>query len=403
MRTVFFPVLIALVMQPLGLCPAAAFGSGDVVVVSLPFGDDLYVAGGKVVVTEPVSGDLLAAGGSMIFNGSVGSDLLAAGGSLIINSPVQDDVRVAGGDLVLTSTVGGDLIAYGGNVTIPAGAVVMGDAVVGSGSLYLAGTVRGNLLVYAGSLDFTGGVQGNAEFYGDEKVKIDGQVEGETVFAGRSVDLGPGARFGGDVSYWRQEGEIDFAGVPVDGQVRYLPELEQKKYGHGAIHAKEKVGKGLRAITGGFFLGTLVSGSVVIVLGILLLKGTFRRAGEELHRFAWRSIGVGFLAFLLLPLAGFIALITVVGLPIGLLLLAVFFLSVLFGRVIASMALAAWIERRSVSQWRTWRLILTAIGLFVLIKLTGLIPFVGWLVVLLTVCAGYGALVLGVWRSRPPA
>jgi hypothetical protein len=400
MRKICVLGVITTVLLSAGLCPAAGFKSGDVIVVSLPFGDDLYVAGGKVVVAEPVAGDLLAAGGNMILNGSVGGDLQIAGGSLILNSAVEDDVRAVGGEIVFTSTAGGDLIAYGGDVTIPTGAVVNGDVVVGAGNLHLGGTVRGNLRVHAGSLDLSGTVLGDANLYGTDKVHLKGRIEGETVLVGREIELAPGASFGKGVTYWRKDGEMDFGLAPVGGQLRFDPELMIKEKAELPFPSERQVKRGLAAAMGGLFIGTFLSGIVVIVLAILLMKGVFREAGDVLYRSYLKSTGVGFLVLLLLPLVGFLALITVVGIPLGMLILVIFAFSLLFGRVITAVAFAAWIERRRSAEWGTGRLLLVSIGLFAAIKLVSLAPFIGWLVVLFVVCAGYGSLVLSLWRTR---
>jgi cytoskeletal protein CcmA (bactofilin family) len=396
MRTMIVPVVIVVALFSAALCPAAGFKSGEVVVVSLPIGDDLYVAGGKVVVSKPAAGDLIAAGGSVILNSPVGSDLTIAGGSLIVNAPVEDDLRAAGGDLVLSSTVSGDLVVVGGNVTIPAGAVVKGDAVIAAGSLHLGGTVHGDLLVHAGSLDLTGAVLGDATLYATDKISIKGRVQGDTVFSGPKANLGPTARFGKDVSYWREDGEIDFGQIPVGGQVLFDPELKGKGDRYVPTHAERLARRG----TSGLFFGTLLSGMAVIVVSILLLKGVFRLAGEALYRSYWQSTGIGLLVYFLLPLAAFLAFVTVVGIPVGMLFMAVFAFSLIFGRVIAAMSFAAWLERRRVAQWSTGRLLLVSVGLYVVIKLVSVVPFIGWLAVLFVVLAGYGALLLGIWRTR---
>jgi cytoskeletal protein CcmA (bactofilin family) len=397
MRSIIVPIMIAALILSAGLCPAAGFEGGDVVVVSIPIGDDLYVAGGKVILSEPAAGDVVAAGGSLIINGPVGADLQVAGGSLLVNSPVKDDLRAAVGDMVLSSTVGGDLVVFGGNVTIPAGAVVEGDAVIAAGSLHLGGIVRGDLLVNVGSLDLTGTVQGDAKLYAADEININGSVQGDTIFTGPEAKLGPGARFGKDVSYWREGGEIDFGQVPVGGQVLFNPELKGKGGHYTNISAKRHVDRGSK----GFFFGTMLSGILVIVLSVLLFKGIFRLAGEALHRSYWQSTGIGILVYLLLPLAGFLAFITVLGIPVGMLLLALFAFSLIFGAVIAAMAFAAWLERRRVAEWSTGRLLLVSIGLYIAIKLLSVVPFIGWLAALFVVLAGYGALVLGLWRARP--
>ena len=396
MRTMIVPVVIVVVLFSAVLCPAAGFKSGEVVVVSVPIGDDLYAAGGKVLVSKPAAGDLMAAGGLVIINSPVGADVQIAGGSILVNAPVEDDLRAAGGDMVFSSTVGGDLLVFGGNVTIPAGAIVEGDAVIAAGSLHLGGTVHGDLLVHAGSLDLTGEVLGDATLYAKDKISIKGHVEGDTVFTGPTVILGPTARFGKDVSYWREDGEIDFGQIPVGGQVLFNPELKGKGERYVPTHAEGWVRDGM----GIFFFGTLLSGMAIIVLSILLLKGVFRLAGEALHRSYWQSTGIGVIVLFLLPLAALLAFVTVVGIPLGIFLMAVFAFSLIFGRVIAAMAFAAWLERRRVAEWSTGRLMLVSVGLYAAIKLMTVVPFIGWLAVLFVVLAGYGALLLGIWRTR---
>lgn len=397
MKKVFLPAAIFAVLVFAGPGSATDFKSGDVVVVSLPIGDDIYVAGGKVVISEPAAGDVVAACGSLVLNGAVGGDALLAGGSLVVNAPVGDDVRAGGGDIVFSSTVGGDLVVLGGNVTVPSGAVIEGNAVIAAGSLHLGGTVRGNLLVHGGNVTLSGNVLGDARIYAAESVLMNGPIRGNAVFAGPNARLGPGARFDKDVTYWREEGEMEFGQVPVGGQVRFDPQLKGKGRRYPTLPREKQVLK----FAGGYFFGTLLSGIAVIVVMVLLLKGAFRHAGEALHRSYWKSTGIGFLTLLLLPIAAVLAMITVLGIPLGFLLLFVFLFSLLFGRVIAAMSFAAWLERRRVAEWSTGRLMLASIGVYILIKIVSMVPFVGWLAVLLAVLAGFGGLLLGLWRARP--
>ena len=400
MRPVLFT---AIVLACLGLSaplPAANFQSGDFTVVSLPFSNDLYITGGKVLVTKPVAGDLLAAGGSVLVNGPVGADLMAAGGSLIFNGTVGDDLRAAGGDITLASSVNGDVLLYGGSVTIPSGVVIKGDAIVGAGTLHLGGTIRGDLRVDAGTVDFSGDVQGDARFYVDDRINLNGSVKGDTTFAAGKAVLGKDAGFGRNIVYWTQDGEMDFGQTPVTGQVRFAPELKSEKRHGAGLRQEHMIRRGLAAAFGAFFFGTLLSGILVIVIGILLFKGTFREAGEILHQTFWKGLGTGILAYLLLPVAAVIAILTLIGLPVGLLLLLLFVFSLVFGKVIASMAFAAWMERRRVAQWSSGRLVLAAIGFFIMLKLVGLVPFLGWVVVLLSIFAGYGALVSALLEKR---
>lgn len=385
------------------MSPAAGFNSDDLTVLSLPFSDDLYITGGKIVVTEPVVGDLLVAGGSVIINGPVGADLMAAGGNLIINSAVGDDLRAAGGDITLTSSIGGDVMIYGGSVTIPSGVVVEGDIIVGAGTLHLGGTVRGNMRVDAGTVNFSGVVNGDAKVYAEEQINLNGRIEGDTSFAAPEVVLGQNADFGNNIAYWTKDGEMDFGQTPVGGQAIFTPELRQPKSHGSGLRAERAVRRGMAAAFGAFFFGTLLSGILAIVLGVLLFKGTFREAGEVLHLNFWKGLGIGILTYLLLPIAAILAIFTLIGIPVGLLFLMLFVFAVIFGRIIAAMAFAAWMERRRVTQWSTGRFILASLGFFILLKLVNIVPFLGWVAVLLATFAGVGAMVVSLVERRQSA
>jgi len=400
MRAVFIFVLVLVLSMAAGPLAAADFKSGDFTVVSLPLSNDLYITGSKVLVTKPVAGDLLAAGGSIIVNGAVGADVMAAGGSVILNGPVGDDLRAAGGDITLAANVNGDVLLFGGSVTIPSGVVVKGDAIVGGGKVQIGGTIRGNLKVHAGTVDFSGVVQGNARFYADEQITLNGSVRGDTTFAAGRAVLGKDAGFGKNVVYWRQDGEMDFGEVPVTGQVRFAPELRRERHRGTGIGKDNVFRRGLAAAFGAFFFGTLLSGLLAIVLGVLLFKRTFREAGEVLHRTFWKGLGTGVLTYILLPVVAVIAMFTLIGLPVGLFLLLLFAFSLVFGKVIAATAFAAWMERRQVAHWGSGKLMLAAGGFFILLKLVGMVPFLGWVLVLLSVFAGYGALVAALLENR---
>jgi cytoskeletal protein CcmA (bactofilin family) len=341
----------------------------------------------------------VAAGGSLLLNSPVTDDLVAAGGSLMVNAPVGDDLRIAGGELTISSSVGGDLVAGGGNVTIPAGAVVAGDVIIGAGNLHLGGTVRGDLLVYAGTVNLTGTIQGDATLYVSERITISGRIQGDTVFTGPEANLGPAARFDGDVSYWVEEGEIDFGQVTVGGQVLFDPELKGKMDRYTRPDDEGWMAGGMT----GLFFATLLSGMVVIALSVVLLKGTFRLAGETLNGSYLQSTGVGLLACLLLPVIAALAFITVLGIPVGMVLMTLFIFSLLFGRAVAAMTFAAGLERRRGAQWSTGRLVLVSIGIYAGLKMVSVIPLIGWVAVLLAVLAGYGSLLLGIWNRRKTA
>ena len=115
------------------------------------------------------------------------------------------------------------------------------------------------------------------------------------------------------------------------------------------------------------------------------------RAGREA---TGASIGWGLLAFFGLPILGVIALVTIVGIPLGLGLLAALLLIYAVGYVVS-----AWIlGRRIVHEPTGW--IVAFLAGWAILRAAALVPILGGLVWFAAVVFGLGALLVAVWRTR---
>jgi ABC-type multidrug transport system permease subunit len=62
---------------------------------------------------------------------------------------------------------------------------------------------------------------------------------------------------------------------------------------------------------------------------------------------------------------------------------------------------ANWFNNRYEKKWNFWRLGFTAFGMFVILKLISLAPFVGWLIIILMACISFGSILLNIrWKRR---
>ena len=106
------------------------------------------------------------------------------------------------------------------------------------------------------------------------------------------------------------------------------------------------------------------------------------------------SIGLGLLLFFGLPLLALIALVTVVGIPLGLGLLAALLLIYALGY-----SATAWILGRSIVRGPTaW--IVSFLAGWAILRIVALIPILGGLVWFAAVVVGLGALAVAIWRTR---
>jgi hypothetical protein len=120
-------------------------------------------------------------------------------------------------------------------------------------------------------------------------------------------------------------------------------------------------------------------------------------------RWAW-SLLLGFIALVCIPVAALILMFTLIGVPLALLLIALYLALLLVGYVSTGIGLGAWAlarirSERTEATW--WRIGFAVLGVLA-ISLLGRLPYVGGLVVFAGLLIGLGALLLQV-RTRPKA
>ena len=257
-----------------------------------------------------------------------------------------------------------DQIVLSGDVQVRRGQEV-GEVVVLRGTATIAGVVRGDVVVLDGPIEVTG------------------QVSGAVVSVGGSVALGPSSRVLGDVL--AHEEVTAAPGARVDGDVR-----------QGVAFTFRTPIEAL-----GAFAPWLAVWFSVLALGLLLLLLGPRAADAvalAAHGSPWRSTGWGVVAFVALPLAGVIAVFTLVWLPLGLgLLLALFLLySVGLAGSVFALGRVLWHEPRS-------RFLAFLIG-WAILAAVAVIPFVGGIVWVAGAVFGLGTISVATWRARgaPP-
>jgi hypothetical protein len=126
-----------------------------------------------------------------------------------------------------------------------------------------------------------------------------------------------------------------------------------------------------------------------------------KKAADTGFNSTLKSLGMGVLFFIIVPVAAIVLFVTLIGVPLGLLLVFGYIILILLATVITSVVGANWINNRYEKNWNFWRLVFTGFGLFVLLKLITFTPFVGWLIILLMVCMAFGAILLNInWRGK---
>ncbi|MBX9781706.1 MAG: hypothetical protein K2X48_00295 [Chitinophagaceae bacterium] len=355
---------------------------GNNVTITSPVYEDLYIAGGTVTVNAVIHGDLIVAGGTVIINDSVMNDILLAGGNVTLNGFAGDDVRCAGGNIKITKNIAGDLVITGGTVILDKG-VSIGSLLVSGGDVTIDGTVTGELKGAVGKLVLNGTVAKDMDCRGGT-ITVNGSVTGKSVLAAGKIIIGNNASFNNDVRYWNKKRAVDFKQSLKNGKAIYDSSLK--------IQTGEWFYLGGATVL--FLLWYLGMALLMILLVQYLFSATMKKAADTVFTDTAKSLGYGFLYFIGVPVLILVALVTVIGVPVGILLLTGYIFSLLLATVIAAVTASNWVNNRNKYQWSYWKLVFAAFGLFVLLKLVSLLPFAGSVILFVVGCICFGAILL---------
>ena len=391
MKSLFSIVsILTLLVAPIQSVGAAMYMGDEMIFVDSPINEDAYAAGGKVVFDSNVDGDLIVGGGNVEVNGFIAQDLTAAGGDLRIKGDIGDDVRIGGGDISILGSVEGDVIVFGGRIEIGSDSVIGGDLVVNGGEVTISGEIQGDALVNAGVTYVKGTVNGNLTNYGGELFAL-GTVIGNSEIVSDKITLGKDALFRGDVNYWSNS-EVDFTAATA-GTVTLDQDLKPYKEKH-MREAKIGAAAALGALAAGAILYSLLSALLVIALLVLVTKTYFVDSAKIVRKEPWLNTLYGVMYFIVTPIAAILMMFTVIGIPIGATILAVYAISLTFAKPFAAVVLAKVWEQRSKNKKAvpTWKTAGFALIIFVLLKLVGSVPVFGWIVVFGVVSMTFGGM-----------
>lgn len=360
------------------------FFANDEVVIDENIGDDIYAAGETVIVDAIVEGDMLAAGNNIEINNRVEEDLIVGGGSISVNSSVGDDARVVGGNITISNVIEDDLVVAGGRVTVEEIGLIKGDLISYGGTIELYGDVEGDVRIYGGELVLSGDVNGSLDVRAKD-LKISGTVKGPSIIAARNLEFASGAELNDDVRYWSSNDDYDIRDYVSKGAVEFDEELEIVK------DRDWEFGN-----TGSVFWWILQLIMVGIIAAVFntLFPNAFGKVQSIVKLDTGRSFGYGLLYLIITPILSVFMLVIIIGIPIGLTMLMLYFMSLLFATTLVSLVLAYYLNDYYSRNWNSGEIIGITILCFAIIKFVGLIPYAGWVFKALLIAIVFGGIVL---------
>jgi cytoskeletal protein CcmA (bactofilin family) len=357
------------------------------------FDDDLYLAGNSVRFESQVSGDLIGSCRDFVYSGQSAGSVNWAAQRINIIGPVAGSVRAFAQSIEINSTIGRNLVAFGQTVSIGPSTEIAKDATI-----------------YAGKVTFEGKVNGRLKIDADE-ISISGVIDGDLNTNARELEIKPNAVIKGNFTYQSSD-EIKIPdGALIEGETKWI------KIDKDA--AKEEKYRAFRSITTmimgftiiniifsiGLFLLSLLMGNVVIIpliylsliaSGLTVLGLTKSKAIKSvsiMKERPWVSLGLGLVLLLIFPLAVGLAMITLIGIPIAVILLFGCGILLFIGAIYTALFIGSLVCRLVGINKKEPSMVCLLLGIIILASLS-LIPVLGVLVIIATLMFGLGSTVL---------
>ena len=295
------------------------------------------------------------------------------GGDTEFSQAVEGPLVAIGGNITVSAPVAGTARLVGGKVTIAPSAAIHGDVSVAAGDLAMDGSIDGQLRAAAG------------------KVRINGPVTGDASIAAGTLELGPEARVQGKLTFRGDDLRRDPA-AQVTGGIEHTA-------GHSRWHGWHERTAGERFIHGWIWtLGLMVLAALIAAA----LPGPSNHMAAELREHPGITTLLGLIALITIPVAAVLLMVTIIGIPIGLLALMGYGILLLVGYVWLAVVVGGMLLDRvkpqttAVAAWRAGAAVLAML----VIALLARVPYVGGLAHLVALVLGVGMIAAVVFRQR---
>jgi len=365
----FLGVLLAFVVFSSTVYAQSNFREGKQTILpkSEVVNENYFATGETIQISGTVNGDVYAVGGNILIDGTINGDLLAVGGTLQIGGKIAGNVRVAGGQISVSGDIGKNVSAAGGQITFDDSAKLLGSITAAGGNIDVKTQVPGSLEIGGGNLI------------------INNKVGKNVNFAGGNLQLGSLADVGGNVTYYSETAALITDGAKIKGETKQnLPPKEFKE----AREAGKRSGPA-------FFRFWMMTGFFsALVIGLLLAKfvpGFTQKTADNIKSKFLANLGIGFIAVVVTPIAVFILFVTLLGIPLGFILLMGYLFVIYVAKIFVAVFAGQLITRRA---FKTKSLYLDILFGLMIFYLLGFVPILGWIVQTVFVLASVGSILM---------
>jgi hypothetical protein len=305
----------------------------------------------------------------------------------LAQGPRYGDHFCTGGSTVVQSEeVANSVVLFGCGARILSGAVVNKDVVSFGGNVVIEKDVRvnGNVVVFGGNLDLAGQVNRDVTLFGGTvTLEPTAVVQRDVVAVGGYTDKKEGAIVRGNLASGESFGRLQ----PLE------PVILPAALGGGLLG-------GLTGLVFGIIRNIFYALALAALgaLTVAFMPVQTKQVADTAQKFAMPSMGVGCLTSFVAVTLGILLMITICGIPFGILLLLALFVAWMFGWI----ALGRLTGEKLMEAFKVREIlpiVAVVVGILVL-AIVGMVPIIGWVVGLFIGLLGLGAVVLTRFGTR---
>lgn len=311
-----------------------------------------------------------AGAGNINLLGEFGNDVWAWGRRINLNGIVHDHARMGGFSIAIQGQVRGNALLAANNIHLARTGILAGDAQLFGENVICEGAVTGRLTIVAG------------------KATLAGHCGGDVTVKAQDLVILPEAAINGNLDYWAPQAVTLPDQAAVKGKFRR----------HKPPTAKpvNKIMAGLPMTIWGY-LSSLFAGLLFVLCCPLTAAG----AGLNARHLPGRSALAGLIWMAGAPGLAILLMLSIVGLPAGLLLAVFTVILIYLGKIVMALALGLLLLRPARPLNRRALIARIALGLgIVQIAAFPVSPFMIWLI---AAVLGAGALLRTIFGGARPA
>ncbi|MEN3003930.1 polymer-forming cytoskeletal protein [Dehalobacterium formicoaceticum] len=350
--------------------------SGDNVVVSAEKnvkGPGFY-SGSTVHLQGNIDGTTFAAGQSVIVDGIINGDLIVAGQYVHINGKVTGNIYAAAQNLEIKGAVTGDVFGVGQMATVTSDALLSRD-------VFLAGE----------TVTFSGAA-GRQLFVGVNRMILQGTVGDNANIAAENISIQDSAVIKGNLNYNSANEALISSQAQITGERNW----------HKSSPGQAKDEKRPMMPWQGALMNMLWSIASALLLWFVIKiwrPEAWAKTTRTITQQPLKTIGVGALVLILTPIVAILLMVTMIGIPLGIILGLIYSVSLYLAKIVVAIFIGAWVANKFSWPEKHKGVWLALLGL-VIYSVASIIPWVGFPVILITLLTGLGAIALSFGRPK---